>query len=230
MSRLALALWVAAALAFKAPAFAVPEDDAVATGLAREALGKYTVGRYLEAAELFYRAFELSHRPGPLWNAAKALAMAGERVRATELFHLYRSQPSISDAERAEAEEELGRLERPPAVITSSSAAAPSPRASIEVPAPLPEPPDRLMGAVTLVAGSAAVAIGSGMLVDTYSRQAALEARLGQTMGGLIVGVPRDEALAQRNGIVAERVVASGLIGAGAIAAAIVLGLWMFED
>lgn len=231
MSRLLLGLLVVATLSSAAPSLAFAEDDAAATGLAREALRKYNEAKYLEAAELFYRAFELSHRPGPLWNAAKALAMAGERTRATELFHLYRSQPNITDVERAEAEQELRQLERPRPVVTSSSAATPALRPSTEGLPPPPElGPDRLVGVVTLVASAAAGAIGSALVIDSYARQSSLEARLQQTVGGLVVGVTRDEALAQREGIVSERVVASGLIGAAAIAATIVLGLWIFED
>jgi hypothetical protein len=81
-----------------------------------------------------------------------------------------------------------------------------------------------------LLAGLGAVAVGSGLVIDSSFRQSALEAGLAVTSGGLVIGISRDAALAQRDGIVTERVVASGLIGAGAIAASIVLGLWLFDD
>lgn len=231
MSRLLLGFLVAAVLSSAAPALGLAEDDVAATGLARDGVAKYTAGKYREAAELFYRAFELSHRPGPLWNAAKALAMAGERTRATELFHLYRSQPNLTDVERAEAAEELRRLERPRAVETSSTASVAAPRPALEESSPPLEPrPAGLGSVVTLLAGLGAVAVGSGLVIDSSFRQSALEAGLAVTSEGLVIGISRDAALAQRDGIVTERVVASGLIGAGAIAASIVLGLWLFDD
>jgi hypothetical protein len=75
-------------------------------------------GDYLRAATLFLAAYRLAPHHDPLWNAARAYELAGEKVRAANLYTLYLEIAPVEalDRDRATAARRdlaavLGRLE-----------------------------------------------------------------------------------------------------------------------
>jgi tetratricopeptide (TPR) repeat protein len=63
----------------------------------------YEAGRYATAEQAFRRAFELSGRPGFLWNMAQCARLAGAQARALSLYRQYvEAAPNGSEREQAQ--------------------------------------------------------------------------------------------------------------------------------
>lgn len=210
---------------------AQPAVSSDAADLARDALAKYREGQYAEAGELFVRAHELSGRPSPLWNAAKAFALAGQVPRARELFRRYQALPTTTADEKAEAEAEVARL----GAVTTATISAVSPLHPTTAPPPpalttsTPAPaPSTRWGVVIGFSGATLAAVAAvPLLVDARDRESGLEASLAETRESLIVGVDYSTAVAERDTIVRERAIGGALLGAAAVAASVTLWAWL---
>ncbi|WP_394828257.1 tetratricopeptide repeat protein [Pendulispora albinea] len=138
----ACSVWLACVVLILAPATASAQTPAQSEARARqyyaEGTGHFQGGRYLEAEAAFAAGFELSHKPGFLWNMAECARLLGNRERALELYRRYvREAPS--GAQRAEAEMHVRELE--PSDDTAAKAHAPD-RPSADPPAtPPPQGP-----------------------------------------------------------------------------------------
>jgi hypothetical protein len=98
-----IAVALIAALAVPAPAFAQSKGKKEAAKLARRAKKHYQRSEFLEAAQLFLKAYELSNVPSQLRNAAKSFEKADALEQAMVQWERYRGL-RISRDERLEAD------------------------------------------------------------------------------------------------------------------------------
>lgn len=107
--------------------------EAKARALYRSATAHFEAGRYVEAQADFSAGYELSRKPGFLWNMAESARLAGRGDRSLELYRQYVSAAEPS-AQRTEAQSRIRELEarRTPVDAAAAKVAAPSP--------PLPSP------------------------------------------------------------------------------------------
>jgi len=75
-----------------------------------EGTGYFRGGRYLDAEAAFAAGFELSHKPGFLWNMAECARLLGNRERALELYRRYVKE-APAGAQRGEADARILELE-----------------------------------------------------------------------------------------------------------------------
>src|SRR5262245_17613242 len=100
-----IAVALCASLMVPAPAFAT-KGKKEAAKLARKAKQHYQRSEFLEAAQLFLKAYELSNVPSQLRNAAKSFEKADALEQALTQWERYRSL-RISRDERLEADAHL---------------------------------------------------------------------------------------------------------------------------
>jgi tetratricopeptide (TPR) repeat protein len=121
--------------------------EARADALAKQALALYRSGDYAKAATRFVEAFEVSGRPIPLRNAAKAFEAAGLVEEAIGRWRMLRALEEASAEDRSEAEQRLAELtpaSPPPSPPSERSAVEPAEGQPLreQPPPPLvPEPP-----------------------------------------------------------------------------------------
>lgn len=208
---LAATLWLAGPgdAAAKAP----PPDDTRAEAVVREALAEYQAKHYAKAAELFLEAFELSRRPTPLRNAAKASEQDGQLERALSHWSLYLTLEELGPEDRAEAREHIlhvrAQLEaraarvEPPLVVSRAASSAVS---------RLPAYVGLGTGLVLGVAGAVLFGLGSRDLDDLDEALARTDAE------GLIVGTTRSDAVRALSTANDRRLAGASLLGAGGVA------------
>jgi tetratricopeptide (TPR) repeat protein len=94
------------------------EDRRAAHEQYEQGKAAFAAGDYLRAASLFLAAYRLAPHHDPLWNAARAFELAGERAKAANLYLLYLEIAPVeardrdrATAARTELAGALGRLE-----------------------------------------------------------------------------------------------------------------------
>lgn len=86
-------------------------SDQVARGLFQAGRASYDAGKYEDALKYFQQAYDLSQRPGLLYNIGQASDRVHDDRRTIEVFRLYLER--VPDADnRAEVEGRLRSLER----------------------------------------------------------------------------------------------------------------------
>ena len=99
-----IAVALIAALSFPAPLFAASaKGKKEAAKLARQAKRHYQQSQFLDAAQLFQKAYELSKVPSQLRNAAKSFEKAEALDKALSAWEQYKSLRITRD-EQLEAE------------------------------------------------------------------------------------------------------------------------------
>lgn len=100
-------LWVAGALAVGRSASAEESgfDDVVA-----QALERYNARDFMEAADLFQRAYEIRQEPELIFNTARAYERAAETERAIEAYERFLTLENTTAALRVRAAENLSSL------------------------------------------------------------------------------------------------------------------------
>jgi tetratricopeptide (TPR) repeat protein len=146
------------------------------------ALGKveYAQGRFVEASELFGRAYALSGAPGLLFNMAQAHRLSGS-AHCPEALSLYRSYLSALPAadNRREVEEFIAQLEPCPAAPAPVPAPAPASKSPPHA-EPLPAPPrseraPRIAPIVLTTAGAVLLAAGGALYARVAVKHAEAE-------------------------------------------------------
>ncbi|MFO0749497.1 MAG: hypothetical protein U1F43_28080 [Myxococcota bacterium] len=115
MSRLVLAFATVIALGVPMAHAGDPGGAAQLHAKAQEAMA---AGRYSDAAELFHAAYELDSAPELLWNEARARHLAGELVKARDLYKEFIQRDDAPAALRGKANDSIVEitleLEKPP--------------------------------------------------------------------------------------------------------------------
>jgi tetratricopeptide (TPR) repeat protein len=175
----ALVVLVVACLHAPRPALAQAEDDEEARGLYSAGAAAFAAGRYDDALGYFQHAYELSHRPGLLYNVGQAADRARHDEVALRAFEEYLEV--LPDApNRTEIEGRIRVLrtavaahavapapvETPPTETPTTELSEPSPVESTAVmTAPPPASADLDVGAIVLTAvGGVAVVTGAILL------------------------------------------------------------------
>lgn len=108
-------LLLALMLSVASPAFAQAEpaaaSDEVARGLFQAGRASYDAGNYEDALKYFQQAFDLSQRPGLLYNVGQAADRLHRDAKTIEAFRLYLERVPAAE-NRAEVEGRLRTLER----------------------------------------------------------------------------------------------------------------------
>ena len=179
-------------------------------------------GEYLEAAQEYQRAYELSLAPKLLFNIAQVYRLAGNRAQAIAYYERYLAEEP--DGEISEvAREQLVELKReletaqpaPPASATATTP-PPSPASRPEQPSDPPSPTRRQGNAILRYSGLAVGALGlAGLGLALGYRQDA--ASISDELNDVTWSRELDDRV--RDGEVAERNmwIATG-VGAAAIA------------
>jgi hypothetical protein len=141
----------------------------------REGESRYEAGDFDGAAELFAKAYALSHAPGLLFNLAQSYRLAGP-ARCVEARETYRRclEADPHAPNRQEVEERLQALSScvaaapepaPPESVAASPSPAGAPTAEASVSTPRRTP---WAGRVVLIAGSAIAAGGAVLYGAAY--------------------------------------------------------------
>jgi tetratricopeptide (TPR) repeat protein len=77
----------------------------------RAAVAHFDAGRYLEAQAGFAAGYEISHKPGFLWNMAECARSLKNSERALELYKRYLKEAPPGAQRRGEAEQHVRELE-----------------------------------------------------------------------------------------------------------------------
>ena len=144
-----LSLWVAllaASLTSSVAAQAADQGKGDAKRLYEEATAAFGLGRYAEAAQRYEGAFALKPDPALLYDAAQAYRLAGNKVRALELYRNYlRLYPDRSNADDARNHVAALRRaiedEREPSGMATPAGMALVSNPAFSVPRPPPPPP-----------------------------------------------------------------------------------------
>jgi len=117
------------ALVVSSPALARAEDTLTTDTRARqyytEGTEHFQAARYREAGAAFTAGYELSHKPGFLWNMAECARLGGQGERALDLYRRYVAE-APNGGQRVDAEKHIRELEPPPP--------PPKPVVAVEVP------------------------------------------------------------------------------------------------
>jgi tetratricopeptide (TPR) repeat protein len=136
--------------------------DDEARGLFLAGRAAFDGGRYEEAMGHFERAYELSRRPGLLYNIGHTAQLMGTRDRAIEAFEQYLAlNPEGDRRDTVEARLSVLRREPDPAPDGQTDVVEPPHVPPEQAPDPV-EAPSRA-GPIALVAGGAALAIGGAV-------------------------------------------------------------------
>src|SRR5687768_3832531 len=118
-------------------ALAAEEKKTEARRLYDEATAAFGVGNYAEAAEKYEGSFKLHPDAALLYNAAQAYRMAGNRVRALQLYrnflHIYANNPRAEDARN-----HVAALDK--AIADGGNAPPPPATGQPAAPVPTPDP------------------------------------------------------------------------------------------
>jgi tetratricopeptide (TPR) repeat protein len=233
----ALAAIVVAPMFAARPALAEKSVQDLGKELADEAAALFKEGKFLQAAELFERAFSLNpEKLVRLRNAGRAFEEAGRLEHARYLFERY-LELAPPGPERDEVVHRLSQLKSrleaaaapapapPPAPVV---APAPAPAAAIAAPPPMDavaarsvDAPSRAPAWATAATGVAAAVVGTAWLMQVASAQEALDA--DEAAGKYVYPGGSDKAAKDRDVISINRWGAYGTLGLGA--AALVAGL-----
>ncbi|MFZ4578046.1 MAG: hypothetical protein ACOYOB_06560 [Myxococcota bacterium] len=235
----ALAAIVVAPVFAARPALAEKSVQDLGKELADEAAALFKEGKFLQAAELFERAFSLNpEKLVRLRNAGRAFEEAGRLEHARYLFERY-LELAAPGPERDEVVHRLTQLKArleaaaapapapapPPAPVV---APAPAPAAAVAAPPPVDavaarsaDAPSRAPAWATAATGVAAAVVGTAWLMQVGSAQEALDA--DEAAGKYVYPGGSDKAAKDRDVISTNRWGAYGTLGLGA--AALVAGL-----
>jgi tetratricopeptide (TPR) repeat protein len=117
--------WILSALVFLAATAAHADERPVAAPASAEAAAReyyrignahFDAGRYLEAQAAFAAGYEMSQRPGFLWNMAECARLLKDDARALELYRRYVSAAPHDAPQRADAEKRVEELAPKPAL------------------------------------------------------------------------------------------------------------------
>jgi tetratricopeptide (TPR) repeat protein len=127
----------------------------------------FEAGRFADALEDFGRAYELSKRPGLLFNMGASCARLQQREQALEYFERYRTElPEARNRAEVDAKIQELRTELSRARAASRQSAAQTHPAVAPAPLSLAEEPGALRRwPWALVAGGAAVSAAGGVLL-----------------------------------------------------------------
>lgn len=233
-------------------------DEKRAIELVTRAAQHYRAKEFVEAAALFYEAYELSKIPNQLRNAAKAYTDGGRDEDALTLWKRYAEHSDLTGDERSEAQTQIALIEERFRAAEAEQrakeeaerkAAEPPPEVKPAIPEPPPQPPPEPSVAVASRQESestppigAYVAIGAGalagiagvaMFAHASSRLSDLDAGLAtKNAGGRVIGIDRSSATAELSSINVERNASliAALAGGAAIGAGIILWITHEED
>jgi len=235
-----LAMWLCATVlvgGFQGTSWAAPRRDE-GKDLADEAAERFKSQRFVDAAELFERAYALNpDKVVRLRNAGRAWEEAGRLDQARHLFRRY-VELVPEGADRAEVRLRLARIEarlapvarpEPEPAVVAEPAPSPAPAPTVVQPDPVAQP---RAGAWTLAAaGAAALGVGvawvlyTNRLVSRYEHDAAAGSYDYATARSSDAGF--DKAEADSNTLKLNKNIAWTLTGVGA--AATIGGLcWAF--
>ena len=208
---------MAGSLQAQAPAPPDSHDDE-ARGLCRAGRAAFDGGRYEEAMGHFERAYELSRRPGLLYNIGHTAQLMGTRDRAIEAFEQYLVlNPEGDRRETVEARLSVLRREPDPAPDGQTDVVEP-PRPDVateQAPDPV-EAPSRA-GPIALVAGGAALAIGGAVSLGLAASSASTVTNAPQDTPWSDVEGDHDAAVRRRGIGIALASVGVALAVAGSI-------------
>lgn len=206
--------------------------------LSDEAAALFKDGKFLQAAELFERAFALSpDKLVRLRNAGRAYEEAGRLEYARLLFDRYLQQ-APPGPERQEVVERVAKLDQRIAAAKADAARAEAARSAPVGPSAEPtpaalaeaaQPPARTLAWTAVAAGAAVAAGGVGWVAYVVQKHDLVEAAAGRgeydyPQGGLA------KLKSDRQAVSVNRALAWSTVGVGA-AAALLGSLWaMWPD
>jgi hypothetical protein len=103
-----------------------PDSEARARSLYRTASAHFDAGRYVEAQAEFSAGYELSHKPGFLWNMAECARLLAHPERALGLYRQYVAVAAPSTT-RVDAQNRIRELEASHGASHVESLVAPMP-------------------------------------------------------------------------------------------------------
>ncbi len=194
--------------------------DDEARGLFLAGRAAFDGGRYEEAMGHFERAYELSRRPGLLYNIGHTAQLMGTRDRAIEAFEQYLElNPEGDRRETVEARLAVLRREPDPAPDGQTDVVeTPQDIPTEQAPDPV-EAPSRA-GPIALVAGGAALAIGGAVSLG-------LAASSANTVTDAPQGTPWSDVEGDHDAAVRRRGIGIALAGVGVALAAVGMVWWM---
>lgn len=226
MRHLCLASLVCAgSAAFAAPARANREPTAEVRALVEQAQRHYDLAEYELAIEGFGEAYRRDPRPALLYNLAQAHRLAGDCVRAAQLYRQFLRLAPASRARQLALDhlssmERCERAARPPDRVAEVEAPPPEPsevQAELEVDTASPERRGggwRIGGIATAATGGVALALGSYFARD--AQRAADEVSSGYETGAAWADLAELDARGRRS----ERIGTTLLVTGGLATAA----------
>lgn len=134
----------------------------------------FEAGRFERALEYFERAYELSHRPGLLYNIGVAADRLRHDERALEAFEAFLASGAVEDSQRATVEARAEALRRAIDAERRSDDAGPTPTPP-PTPPPTPSAADPTLAIALLIAGGVVLAGGGAMLGIAASEDALVQ-------------------------------------------------------
>lgn len=229
-------------------------DRRRAKRISRKALKKYQEGEKEEAARLFLRAYDLSHHPVQLRNAARALEETEALEESKRLWQQLLTHDGVTPDERREAEAHVDlideKIRRAETARVAEEARAAAERAELEARAAKKAADTAAMNASlarssaerevepTQVYGAWGVLGGGGLLLGSSltvflvsdRRASRLDDRIAIRDGqGRIAGISAVEVQAEVDQINRERLASRVLLGVGLAVAVTGVLWWVLE-
>jgi tetratricopeptide (TPR) repeat protein len=164
-------------------------DDLEARNLFAAGQTAFEAGRFERALEYFERAYELSHRPGLLYNVGVAADRLRNDQRALEAFEAYLASGAVEEAQRPAVEARVEALRRALAseAVDHSVDGATTPSPS-ETQPPDATPPDATVSIALLVAGGVVLVSGAVLLGVAASEDAIVQGATDGSSWNLVAG------------------------------------------
>ena len=162
-------------------------DDLEARNLFAAGQTAFEAGRFERALEYFERAYELSHRPGLLYNVGIAADRLRNDQRALEAFEAYLASGAVEEAQRPAVEARVEALRRALASealdhsVDSTTTTSPSETRP-------PDAADATVSIALLVAGGVVLVGGAVLLGVAASEDAIVQGATDGSSWNLVAG------------------------------------------
>jgi tetratricopeptide (TPR) repeat protein len=163
-------------------------DDLEARNLFAAGQTAFEAGRFERALEYFERAYELSHRPGLLYNVGVAADRLRNDQRALEAFEAYLASGAVEEAQRPAVEARVEALRRALASEAVDHSADSSTTSPSETRPPDAAPPDATVSIALLVAGGVVLVGGAVLLGVAASEDAIVQGATDGSSWNLVAG------------------------------------------
>jgi hypothetical protein len=145
-----MAMLLASLLLLVSAAAAADDSETKAREYFKAASAHFDAGRYVDAQAEFAAGYELSRKPGFLWNMAECARLLGNTARAAELYKQYLATAPPNAPQRTMAEARIAEIDSqkagpapataPPASAAAPAAAPPAPASPAAVPSSVVPP------------------------------------------------------------------------------------------